>query len=167
MVPSACTIFHADPGVHWLSQCVPNQYRFMNSASSVSADHSFSGVVRMYVTYTNVDLAIGSLQSFLQIGKCLEARLLELGDPALMDFLQRHRVEKVQLFPATPHGGDQIGGLQDVQVLCDSLAGHLHVFAELVQRAAVMRVQEVQKLSPARIGEGLEERVSVVATDHL
>ena len=40
------TIFHEDPAVHWLSQCMPNQYCFMNSAS-VSADHSFSGVVRI------------------------------------------------------------------------------------------------------------------------
>ena len=44
--PSPCTIFHDDPAVHRLSQCTPNQYCFMNSAS-VSADHSFSGVVRM------------------------------------------------------------------------------------------------------------------------
>jgi len=47
--PPPDTIFHEDPAVHWLSQCMPNQYCFMNSAS-VSADHSFSGVVRMYVT---------------------------------------------------------------------------------------------------------------------
>ena len=47
MLPSGCTIFHEDPAVHSLSQCTPNQYCFMNSASSVSADHSFSGVVRM------------------------------------------------------------------------------------------------------------------------
>jgi hypothetical protein len=47
MLPSGYTIFHEDPGVHSLSQCVPNQYCFINSTSSVSADHSFSGVVRM------------------------------------------------------------------------------------------------------------------------
>ena len=45
--PSLDTIFHEDPAVHWLSQCTPNQYRFMNSTSSASADHNFSGVVRM------------------------------------------------------------------------------------------------------------------------
>src|ERR1700683_2141789 len=44
--PSPDTIFHEDPTFHWLSQCTPNQYCFMYSAS-VSADHSFSGVVRM------------------------------------------------------------------------------------------------------------------------
>jgi len=40
---------HEEPVVHWFSQRTPNQYFFMSSAS-VSADHSFSGVVRMYVT---------------------------------------------------------------------------------------------------------------------
>src|SRR5580692_5657444 len=28
MLPLGCTIFHEDPGVHALSQCVPNQYCF-------------------------------------------------------------------------------------------------------------------------------------------
>src|SRR5579885_3402066 len=46
-LPSRDTIFHEDPAVHSLSQCVPNQYCFINSASVVSADHNFSGVVRM------------------------------------------------------------------------------------------------------------------------
>jgi hypothetical protein len=39
-------IFHGDPAVHGFRRGTPNQYCFMNSAS-VSADHSFSGVVRM------------------------------------------------------------------------------------------------------------------------
>src|SRR6185312_8852072 len=44
--PSGCTFFQEEPTVHSLSQWLPNQYFFMNS-TSVSADHSFSGVVRM------------------------------------------------------------------------------------------------------------------------
>jgi hypothetical protein len=44
--PSPDTNFHGDPAVHRHSQRMPNQYCFMNS-TSVSADHSFSGVVRM------------------------------------------------------------------------------------------------------------------------
>src|SRR5438445_12326970 len=36
--PLPDTNVHEDPGVHWLWQCMPNQYCFMNSAS-VSADH--------------------------------------------------------------------------------------------------------------------------------
>src|SRR5271165_2984021 len=44
--PLADTIFHEDPAVHWLSHRMPNQYCFMYS-TSVNADHSFSGVVRI------------------------------------------------------------------------------------------------------------------------
>src|SRR5690348_15662009 len=44
--PSGYTFFHEEPAVHRLSQRLPNQYCFMNAAS-VSADHSFCGVVRM------------------------------------------------------------------------------------------------------------------------
>src|SRR5690349_18337984 len=52
VLPSSDTYFHGAPAVHSLSQDMPNQYCFMNSVS-VSAFHSFSGVVRMKVTYTN------------------------------------------------------------------------------------------------------------------
>ena len=38
--------FQGEPAFHSLSQCMPNQYCFMNSGS-VSADQSLSGVVRM------------------------------------------------------------------------------------------------------------------------
>src|SRR5581483_4862600 len=44
--PLLDTSFHGDPAFHPLSQCMPNQYCFMNSAS-VSADHNFCCVVRI------------------------------------------------------------------------------------------------------------------------
>ena len=40
------TSFHGEPVVNWLSARMPNQHCLMN-AVSVSADHSFPGVVRM------------------------------------------------------------------------------------------------------------------------
>ena len=49
----------------------------MNS-TSVSADHSGSGVARMQVTYAQVELAIGFPQSLFQIVKRLQARLFKL-----------------------------------------------------------------------------------------
>src|SRR5271170_5521176 len=33
ILPSPDTISHEDPAVHWLSQCTPNQYCFIYSAS--------------------------------------------------------------------------------------------------------------------------------------
>src|SRR5215813_12355056 len=62
--PSGKTSRHDAPAFHALSWCMPNQYCLVNSAL-VSADHNFSGVVRMKVTYTNVDeLPLASIFSF-------------------------------------------------------------------------------------------------------
>ena len=47
--PSVKSSLHDEPGVHSLSQCIPNQYCSMNSAV-VSADQRRSGEVRMKVT---------------------------------------------------------------------------------------------------------------------
>jgi hypothetical protein len=92
----------------------------------------------------------------LQVRERLQARLFELGDPALVDLLQRYRVEEVQLFAPAPHGGDQVGRLQQVKVLCHALPRHVQVFAQLVECAAVVRMQQVEQLAPAGIGQGLE-----------
>jgi hypothetical protein len=69
----------------------------------------------------------------------------------------------VQLFAAASHGGDQVSRLEQVQVLRHALPRHFQVFAQLVERAAVVRVQQVQQLASAGIGQGLEQQVGVVA----
>ena len=115
------------------------------------------------MTYTKVDLAIGLLQSPLEVGERLEARFLELGDPALVDLLQGHRVEEVQLLAAAPHGGDQVSRLQQFEVLRHALPRHVQVFAQLVERAAVVRMQQIQQLAPAGIGQRLEQQIGVTA----
>src|SRR5690348_3594453 len=117
----------------------------MNSAS-VSADHSFSGVVRMYETYTNVDLLIGFLQSSFEIVERLEAPLFELGNPALVDLLERHRIEEMQLFAAAPHRRDEVRLLEHGEVLRHALPGHVEVLAELVQGLAIVRVEQIEQL---------------------
>src|SRR5580700_10227713 len=110
---------------------------------------------------------MGFLQSSFQIRERLEARLFELGNPALVNFLQRYRIEEVQLFAAAPHGGDQVRRLQQIEVLRHALPRHVQVFAQLVECAAVVRMQQVQELAPAGIGEGLEQHVGVVALWHV
>jgi hypothetical protein len=92
----------------------------------------------------------------------LDARFLELGDPALVDRLKWHRVEEMQLFAATSDGDHQVRGLEQGQVLCDSLAGHVEVLAQVVQGAAVVRVQQIQQLAPAGIGQRLEQEIGVL-----
>lgn len=92
----------------------------------------------------------------------LETGLLELGEPALVDFLKRYRIEEVEFFAAPPHDRNEIRRLQNIQMLCDALARHIHVLAQLIQRAAIMRMQKIEQLAPARIGQGSEKRIRFV-----
>ena len=73
----------------------------------------------------------------------------------------------MQLFAAAAHGGDQVRRLEHVQVLRHALPRHVEVLAEVVERAAVVRVQQVEQLAPAGIGQGLEEQVGVAALGHV
>src|SRR5262249_39493813 len=107
-----------------------------------------------------------SLQSLLQVRQRLEARLLEFRDPALIDLLQRNWVEEVQLFAAAPDGRDQICSFQHPQVLRDSLSCHVEVLAQLIERAAVMSVQQVEQLAPAGIRQSLEKRIGTLEVGH-
>ena len=67
----------------------------------------------------------------------------------------------MQLLAAAPDGGDQVCRLERVQVLGHALTRHVEVLAQVVQAAAVMRVQQVQQLAPTRVGEGFEEQIGV------
>jgi hypothetical protein len=73
----------------------------------------------------------------------------------------------MQLFAAAPHGGKQVSRLQQIQVLRHTLPRHVKVFTQLVESAAVVRMQQIEQLSPAGIGEGPEKRVGVVALRHI
>jgi hypothetical protein len=46
----------------------------------------------------------------------LQTGLLEAGDPALLDLVDRHRVEVVKPFPSVPYDGDKVGLLEDVEM---------------------------------------------------
>ena len=73
--------------------------------------------------------------------------------------MNRDRIEIVQLLPSPPHRGDEVGVLQDRQMLADRLARHIKARAEFVQRLAVVGAQPVEQFTPARIGQRLEDRV--------
>jgi len=81
----------------------------------------------------------------------------EFPDPALGDVVDRHRVEVVQFLSALLHGGDQIGLLQDPQVLTDRLPRHLEAHAEFIQRLAVLRAEPIEQFPAAGIGQGFED----------
>jgi len=103
----------------------------------------------------------------LQGGQCLKPRLLEFADPPFGDLVERHRVEVVQLLPSPPHGADQVGGLQDGDVLGGRLAGHGQLAAQFTQRLPVALVQAVEQLPPGRVGQRLEDLVRRCGHDSL
>jgi hypothetical protein len=59
--------------------------------------------------------------------------------PALGDVVDRHRIEVVQFLSALLYGGDQIGLLQDPQVLADRLPRHVEARAEFVKPCLSVR----------------------------
>src|SRR5262249_39723001 len=113
------------------------------------------------------DLAIfASFEAVFEGVKRLQARFFEFGDPALVDLLQRHWIEKVQLFAAPPYGGDQVRRFEHVQVLRHTLARDVQVLAQVVEPAAVVGVQQIQELAPAGIGKRLEQQVGIGTLYH-
>ncbi len=68
----------------------------------------------------------------------LEAGLVEAGDPALLDLVDRGRVEVVQPLPAASYDGDEVGPHEDVQVLRRGLACHVKALAQFAQRLSVV-----------------------------
>src|SRR6266481_3465922 len=65
----------------------------------------------------------------------------------------------MEFLAAPPHGDDQVGGLQQPQVLGDCLAGHVERLAKFAQGLTVIHPQNVQQLSATGIGERLENPV--------
>lgn len=89
------------------------------------------------------------LCSSLDIAQAAQTRALELVDPSFLDLVQGHRVEVVELVPAAPDGADQVCGLENIQVLGERLASHVHVLAELAQRLSAALVKPVQQVPPS------------------
>jgi hypothetical protein len=62
----------------------------------------------------------------------------------------------------TKRRGDEVRRLEQIQVLCHPLPRHVQVSAQLIQCAAVMRIQQVQEPAPAWIGQRVEKHVGVI-----
>ena len=102
----------------------------------------------------------------LELGEDSEAAPVELADPALGNLVNRDRVEVMQFFAPAPHDGDEVGRLQQTQVLADGLARHREVLAQLAERLSVSRMQLVQQLPAGGIGQGPEHIVHVGLGGH-
>src|SRR3954468_1218736 len=130
-----------------------------------------SGVALMYTRWTCVVVArsagtvsvlvMVALQLVLEVDERRDVALRVLVDPPVVDLADRHRVEEVELLPALPAGNDEVGLLEDPQVLHDAVARHLQLRLELGERPPVTGEQEVEQEAPRRVGEGLEDPVVV------
>src|SRR4051812_15493881 len=115
------------------------------------------------MTYTNCGLLITfSFESLFQLAERGDASAIEFADPAIRNFVDRHRVEVVQLLAASPDGGDEVRALENREVLRHSLARHVEVRAEIRQRLPVLFVQAIQQRAAAGIRERSEGAIEVV-----
>src|SRR5438309_2634155 len=124
--------------------------------------------------YTNSGLAISLLlgrsafvslcfQSLLELVERLQSPALVLADPALVDLVEGHGIEVVQLLAAAPDRDHEVGVLEQRQMLGHCLTRHVQVLAQLAQGLAVVAVQPIQELPTAWISQCPEDLVRVHA----
>src|ERR1700730_18965718 len=93
----------------------------------------------------------------LEIAQGIQPPPLEFSNPALLDFMDRDRVQVMQLLASLPLGDDKIGSLKHTEMLCDRLPAHVQTLAELAEGLTVGLEQSVKQLPAAGIGERLED----------
>jgi len=75
------------------------------------------------------------------------------------NLVDRHQIEVMQFLPPPPHRGDQIGGLQNCQMLAHRLARHIEPRAKLAERLAVVGPQTIEQLASAFVSQCFEHRI--------
>ena len=86
----------------------------------------------------------------------LDASAFIFADPALVDLVQRGRVEVVQFFTAAPHGRYEVRRFQQPEMFGHCLPRHVEVAAQFPQRLPVILAQRIEQLPAASIGQRLE-----------
>lgn len=84
---------------------------------------------------------------------------LVLADPALVDFMNRNRIQVVQFLAPAPYGDDQIRLLEQEKVLGYGLTTHVRLPAKLAQSLPVVGVEPVEQFPASGIRERLEHHV--------
>lgn len=87
-----------------------------------------------------------------------------LAHPALVDFLDGHRVEVVQLPPPHLSGGHQPRPFEHPQVFHRPEPRHLKARAQLAERLPIAGEEVVQQRPAARIGQRFEHLIHTAAT---
>src|SRR5215470_1467307 len=92
-------------------------------------------------------------QISLEFAKRLDAMTIVFADPAVINLMNRDRVEVMKFFTAAPDDGQEVCFLEQKKMLCDGLAGHEEVGAKVVESLAVLGKQKVEETSAAFVGE--------------
>src|SRR6516165_2068761 len=78
-----------------------------------------------------------SFKGSFEFRESVQARRIELADPAFGDLVDRHGIDKVQLFTTVSPPGHEIGLLKNRQMLRHRLAGHVQSLAQLAERLTI------------------------------
>jgi hypothetical protein len=92
----------------------------------------------------------------------------ELGDPPVVHLADGHRIEEVELLPALPARGHEVGVLQDREMLHHAEPGHLREFgAQRRQGAAVLGKEPVEQQPSVGVRERPEHRIHRRRVGHI
>src|SRR5262249_61675003 len=70
-------------------------------------------------------LGFGLFETFFQIAQRLKTMAFVFANPTLVDLMQRHWIEIMQLLTSAPHDRDEVCLFQQDQMLGHRLAGHV------------------------------------------
>ena len=92
----------------------------------------------------------------------VKPRIFECLDPAMLNLMQRNRIQVVQLAPPAPDGADEVGRLEHRQMLAHRLPRHLEVLAQLAECLAVVLSKPIQQQPAARVRQRPEDPVHLI-----
>ena len=101
-----------------------------------------------------------SFEFFFQIVQQAQPLPFEFPHPPFVNVVERHGIDEMQFFAATPDRADQIRRFQYFKMLRGRLPGHVQVFAELAERLAVLFAEQVEELAARRIAQRFEDLVA-------
>jgi len=80
-------------------------------------------------------------------------------DPPLVDLVDRHRIEVVQLLATAPNRDHQVRVFEQRKVLANRLASHGKACTKATERLTVFTVESVEENPARRVGESLKDLV--------
>ena len=122
------------------------------------------------LSWTSVGLSMSFLRRFIfaflfetlfEFGQSPQTVPFVLTDPPIVDLLERHRVEVVELFAPVPDGRHEIGYFKKRKMLRHRLPRHVQVPAKLIQGLTVVPMQLIKQFPATRIGERLEHFIQM------